>query len=98
MQNETGLALRLARIAVGKTQWQIAAKIGVHPSLLNLIESGKRAPEAKEVRARNARRVERESTQLAACRADAERSAQDCGRNEPVTIPRFPVSRLMYAR
>jgi len=51
MQNEIGLALRLARIAVGKTQWQVAAKIGVHPSLLNLIESGKRMPEPKYVRA-----------------------------------------------
>jgi transcriptional regulator with XRE-family HTH domain len=49
MQNEIGLALRLARIAVGKTQWQVAAKIGVHPSLLNLIESGKRAAEPKLV-------------------------------------------------
>lgn len=49
MQNEIGLALRLARIAVGKTQWQVAAKIGVHPSLLNLIESGKRMPESKFV-------------------------------------------------
>ena len=49
MQNEIGLALRLVRIAVGKTQWQVAAKIGVHPSLLNLIESGKRIPENKLV-------------------------------------------------
>lgn len=51
MQNEIGLALRLARIAVGKTQWQVAAKIGVHPSMVNLIESGKRMPEEKFVRA-----------------------------------------------
>lgn len=51
MQNEIGLALRLARVAVGKTQWQIAAKLGVHPSLVNLIESGKRVPEEKFVHA-----------------------------------------------
>ncbi len=51
MQNEIGLALRLARIAVGKTQWQVAAKIGVHPSMVNLIESGKRIPEEKFVNA-----------------------------------------------
>ncbi len=51
MQNEIGLALRLAVIAVGKTQWQVAAKIGAHPSLLNLIESGKRMPQPKLVSA-----------------------------------------------
>jgi transcriptional regulator with XRE-family HTH domain len=51
MPSEIGLALRLARVAVGKTQWQVAAKIGVHPSLLNLIESGRRIPESKFVRA-----------------------------------------------
>lgn len=51
MQNEIGLALRLARIAVGKTQWQVAAKIGVHPSIVNLIENGKRMPDRKFVNA-----------------------------------------------
>ncbi len=43
MQNKIGLALRLPRISVGKTQSQVAAKIGVHPSLINFIELGKRA-------------------------------------------------------
>lgn len=51
MQNEIGLALRLARIAVGKTQWQVAAKIDMHPSMLNLIESSKRMPDQKFVSA-----------------------------------------------
>jgi ribosome-binding protein aMBF1 (putative translation factor) len=45
MQNEIGLAMRLARIAVGRSQWQVAAKIGIHPSILNLIECGKRVPD-----------------------------------------------------
>src|SRR5512142_1143186 len=51
MHPEVGLALRLARIAVGKSQWQVAAKVGIHPSLLNLVEAGKRVPEVALVQA-----------------------------------------------
>lgn len=47
MQNENRLALRLSRSAVGKTQWQVAAKIGVHPSLLNFVKSGKRTAQPR---------------------------------------------------
>ena len=43
MRNEIGLAIGLARVAVGKAQWQVAAKIGMHASILNLIEAGKPA-------------------------------------------------------
>lgn len=44
MQSEIGLAIKLARVAVGKSQWQVAAKVGIHPSILNLIENGRRTP------------------------------------------------------
>jgi transcriptional regulator with XRE-family HTH domain len=47
MQNEIGLAIRLARVAVGKSQGQVVAKIGIHPSILNMIESGKRIPDVQ---------------------------------------------------
>jgi transcriptional regulator with XRE-family HTH domain len=46
MSNELGLALRLARVAVGKTQWDIARKVGIHPVVVNYIEHGKRALDA----------------------------------------------------
>lgn len=45
MQNEIGLAIRLARVAAGESQWQVAAKVGIHPSILNMIEGGKRMPD-----------------------------------------------------
>lgn len=47
MQNEIGLAIRLGRVAVGLSQWQLAAQIGSHPTTINLIENGKRTPDAR---------------------------------------------------
>jgi transcriptional regulator with XRE-family HTH domain len=46
MSNELGLALRLARVAVGKSQWAIARKTGIHPVTINYIEHGKRMLDA----------------------------------------------------
>ncbi|MBM3130962.1 MAG: helix-turn-helix transcriptional regulator [Chloroflexi bacterium] len=50
MQNEIGLAIRLARVAVGKSQWQVARRVGVHPASVNHFERGKRVPDAETVR------------------------------------------------
>jgi len=50
MQNEIGLAIRLARVAVGLSQWQLAAKVESHPTMINLIENGKRTPDARLVK------------------------------------------------
>lgn len=51
MQNEMGLALRLARTATGKSQWDIARKLGLHPVVVNYIERGKRLPTANLAKA-----------------------------------------------
>ena len=42
MENDVGMAIRLARIATGKTQWELARKLGVHPVVVNYLEHGKR--------------------------------------------------------
>lgn len=46
-KNELGLAIRLARIAAGLSQWQLAAKADTHPTTINLIERGKIEPSAR---------------------------------------------------
>jgi ribosome-binding protein aMBF1 (putative translation factor) len=50
MNDEIGLAIRLGRVAVGLSQWQLAQKLGVHPVVINSIERGKRVPDAGLVR------------------------------------------------
>lgn len=47
--NELGLAIRLARVAVGLTQWQLAAIVESHPTTINLIERGKIIPNSEHV-------------------------------------------------
>jgi transcriptional regulator with XRE-family HTH domain len=51
MSNELGLALRLARVAVGKSQWAVARKTGIHPVVVNYLEHGKRKVDANTARA-----------------------------------------------
>ncbi len=50
MQYEIGLAIRLARVAVGKSQWRVAAKCNIHPGILNMIEAGKHMPDPRLAR------------------------------------------------
>lgn len=40
-----GLDLKLGRVRVGLTQWQLATKAGIHPSRLSEMETGKRPVE-----------------------------------------------------
>lgn len=47
MNNDVGMAVRLARVACGKTQWQLARKLGVHPVVLNHLERGTRVQDVK---------------------------------------------------
>ena len=42
MNNEIALALRLARVAMNRTQWDIARHLGIHPVHLNYLERGTR--------------------------------------------------------
>lgn len=51
MENQIGLALRLARTSVGKTQFQISQKLGIHPVTVNYFECGKRVPSPETIRA-----------------------------------------------
>lgn len=41
--NELGLAIRLARVVSGKSQWDLAKQFGLHPVVINYIEHGKRS-------------------------------------------------------
>ncbi len=61
-QTDLGLALRLARIVAGMSQWEIASKVGSHQSVVNYLETG------KQVKPELARAC------LAACAAAAPRS------------------------
>ena len=44
MHSEIGLALKLARVATGLTQWDLALATGIHPGVILEIEHGRRAP------------------------------------------------------
>lgn len=46
MTDNRGLAIRLGRVATGCSQYQLAARVGIHPTLLNQIERGKKVPSA----------------------------------------------------
>ncbi len=41
---EIGQAIKMARIALGISQYQFASKVGIHPISLSRIESGKAEP------------------------------------------------------
>ena len=47
MCDDFGLAMRLARVAVGRSQYQLAARVGIHPTTLNAIERGKKQASAR---------------------------------------------------
>ncbi len=44
-KSDAGMAIRVMRTVAGLSQWQLAAKVGSHPSAINLIEKGKREPD-----------------------------------------------------
>ncbi len=39
----TGVELKVARVRLGLTQWELSLKLGVHPARLSEMETGKRA-------------------------------------------------------
>jgi len=43
-QVNKGLELKILRLKAGIRQYELAAKLGIHPSRLSEIESGRRAP------------------------------------------------------
>lgn len=49
MNDDLALAIRLARIAVGKTQGEVAREIGVNRVMLNYFERGRRKPKRETV-------------------------------------------------
>ena len=40
----TGLRLKILRLKAGIRQYEVAARLGIHPSKLSEIESGRRTP------------------------------------------------------
>ncbi len=44
--NDQGMAIRLARTAAGLSQFELAAKVGLHHVTIHLIESGKKPADA----------------------------------------------------
>ena len=43
---ELGLALRVRRLRAGLTQYEVAARLGIHPGRLSEVECGRRRPGA----------------------------------------------------
>jgi hypothetical protein len=50
MPTELSLAIRLARVVSGKSQWDIAKHFGLHPIVVNQMEHGKREIDTKLAR------------------------------------------------